>query len=109
MGRRSLSNTEIHHRLQRLRNLTRLYAAARQKLHAALATVRELQALLVAKDARIAELEAQLANKELERKTLASYLYRAGTDKALECGEAKPQGKRPGAPAYTGQRRRQRR
>lgn len=60
------------------------------------ATVKGLKGTLKAKDREIAELKARLEEKEMQRKQLASYLYkekRVAQDK-------KPRGKRPGAPAY---------
>src|SRR5215467_8559214 len=60
------------------------------------ATVKELKGTLKAKDREIAELKARLEEKEMQRKQLASYLYK---EKRV-AQEKKPRGKNPGAPAY---------
>lgn len=97
---RKLPNSEIKQRLQQLRNVTKLHAIARQRLLEALATIKALKALLASQDARIAELETKLADKEAQRKTLAGYLYKAGKESDEERGKAKPRGKKPGSPAF---------
>lgn len=48
------------------------------------------------KDQRITELEAKLIDKESQRKELLSYLYKPRKKNR----EAKPRGKKPGAPAF---------
>ena len=93
-----LSDSEIKHRLVQLRNITKLHAIARAKLLEALATIKELRALLKAKDARIAELEATLADKELQRKTLSQYLYKA--ERKREAKSVRRPGKQPGSFAH---------
>ena len=75
-----------------------MHAIARAKLLEALATIKELRALLKAKDARIAELEATLADKELQRKTLSQYLYKA--ERKREAKSVRRPGKQPGSFAH---------
>lgn len=59
-------------------------------------TIKAQARLLKEKDRTISELEAKLADKESQRKELLSYLYKPKKKNA----EAKPRGKKPGAPAY---------
>jgi len=95
-----LLDQEVRHRLTRLRNLERLHDRDQQTKAKLRAENKRLKIQLAARDVRIAELEQHLADKELERKTLAGYLYKSGRDKALTVGDAKPKGKRRGAPAF---------
>lgn len=60
------------------------------------AVVVDLRQQLNARDKRIHELEQRLIDKEQQRKELLSYLYKSGKKNS----EAKPRGKKPGAPAY---------
>lgn len=72
-----LTDTVIKQRLQQLRNVTMLHAKAREKVAQLLATVADLKERLRMKDARIAELEVLLADKESQRKELAAKLWKA--------------------------------
>jgi transposase len=94
-----LSDTEVKQRLQQLRNVTKLHAVARAKLLAALATIRELRALLIQKDTRIAELEARLVDKETQRKELASKLFKAKREREAQAEDQPKPGAQPGHPA----------
>lgn len=58
--------------------------------------IKALSRNLKDKDARIAQLEAKLADKESQRKELLSQLYKPGKKEMA----SKPRGKKPGAPAY---------
>ncbi len=97
---KQLLDQEVQRRLTRLRNMERLHDRDQHTKARLRADNKYLKQLLGERDARITELEQQVANKELERKTLASYLYKAGKDKALAAKVAKPKGKQPGAPAF---------
>jgi len=110
---KKLSDTEIKHRLQQLRNITHWHAVARTKLEQALATIKDLRLQLQAKDTRIAGLEVLLADKESQRKELAAKLWKARKhrkeDQAAEAGPdpstsstAKLPKRKPGAqPGHT--------
>jgi transposase len=74
---KKLSDSEIKHRLQQLRNMTHLHAVARDRLERTLATVKDLKLQLATKDQQIAELEVRLADKESQRKELAAKLWKA--------------------------------
>lgn len=60
----------------------------------------QLHRAISSRDARIAELETKLADKEVQRKTLAGYLYKAGKASDQARGQARPRGKQPGARAF---------
>ncbi len=61
---KTLSKTEIAHRLQQLRNITMLHERALAKVARLEALLAEKDTVLVSKDACIAELEVQLLSKE---------------------------------------------
>jgi transposase len=84
---RKLTDTEIKHRLQQLRNITHLHGVARDRLEQALATIKDLRLQLASKDERIAELEVQLLDKESQRKELAAKLWKAGKRHKAQAAE----------------------
>lgn len=91
-----LSEPEIKQRLQQLRNVTNLHAAARAKVAKLQALLQEKDALLVTKDARILELETKLLDKESQRKELAGKLWKAKKDRQVDARKDAP---KPGAQA----------
>lgn len=95
---KTLDKIEISKRLQELRNITLLHAKARKRVEKLEATLAITNALLLVKDQRIAELEAALEDKELQRKTMASYLYKAEKHRSNQT-ERQP-GKQLGAKGY---------
>ena len=77
-----LPDKEIRKRLQQLRNVTALHAAANKKIVRLEAVIVAKEALLGEKDATITELEAKLLDKEAQRNVLASKLFKAKKDLA---------------------------
>jgi transposase len=91
-----LSETEITQRLQQLRNVTKLHAAARAQVAKLKSLLLEKDAQLATKDIRIAELETKLLDKESQRKELAGKLWKAKKDHQTDASAGKPT---PGAQA----------
>lgn len=95
---KALDKSEINKRLQELRNVKQLHTKARKMVVKLKTKLAAKDALLLAKDQRIAELEAALEDKELQRKTMASYLYKA--DKAKKTRAERQPGKQPGSDGF---------
>lgn len=79
---KKLTDTEIKKRLQQLRNVTMLHSRALArvaKLEVLLCTKEEI---IVSRDARIAELETKLLDKESQRRELAGKLFKAKKDRS---------------------------
>jgi transposase len=89
-----LSEPEIKQRLQQLRNVTKLHAAARAQVAKLKALLLEKDIQLTAKNTRIAELETKLLNKESQRKELAGKLWKAKKDRQEDARDDTP---KPGA------------
>jgi len=89
-----LPEVEVKRRLQQLRNVTMLHSKAIGKIAKLEALLRLKDKLLGEKDARIAELETKLLDKELQRKALAGKLWKAkkqrNEDKAEQAGARTP-------------------
>jgi transposase len=79
---KKVSDTEIKHRLQQLRNVTMLHARAMARVTKLESIIAGLRAQLLRKEARITELETKLLDKEAQRKELASKLWKAKKDRA---------------------------
>jgi transposase len=77
----------------RLQQLVTRLTNSNRKLHQLIA---ELKNTIKFTDKKISELENKLQDKELQRRQLASYLFKEGK----KTSEQKKSGKKPGAPAY---------
>jgi transposase len=96
-----LSETEIKQRLQQLRNVTKLHAAARAQVARLKALLLEKDTLLAVKDQQIVELETKFADKESQRKELAGKLWKAKKDHHTDArGDRLNPGAQAGHPAH---------
>lgn len=90
-----LSDLEVRHRLQQLRNMTALHTRAIAKIARLETVITAKDNLLAEKDHRIAELETKLLDKEAQRKVLSEKLFKAKKDHSAVAGQPKP-GAQPG-------------
>jgi hypothetical protein len=91
-----LSDIEIKKRLQQLRNVTMLHAKARDRIASLEGVIVEKNILLAARDARIAELETALADKESQRRELAAKIFKARKDTKADLSLRTGSSRKPG-------------
>lgn len=79
---KKLTEAETKKRLQQLRNVTMLHSRALARVAKLEALLQARDEIIISKDLRISELETALLDKEVQRKELASKLFKAKKDRS---------------------------
>lgn len=94
---KKLSDIEIKHRLQQLRNVTMLHNQARAKVAQLEDVIIAKNEIIASQQAQITQLETKLLDKEAQRKELASKIFKARKDRKTELSLRSASGRAPGA------------